>query len=33
MLARGESVQLDRFYLLPGFLDTYNIGIAPLASP
>lgn len=33
MVARGAPVPLDRFYLLPGFLDAYHIGIAPLASP
>ncbi|MFP3756311.1 RES family NAD+ phosphorylase [Cupriavidus sp. SIMBA_020] len=33
MKARGGPVPLGRFYLLPGFLDTYNIGIAPPADP
>jgi len=33
MIARGGPVPLDRFYLLPDFLNAYNIGIAPSADP
>lgn len=33
MVARGAPVPLDRFHLLPDFLNTYNIGIAPSGDP
>lgn len=33
LLPRGRPVPLDRFYMLPGFLDDYNIGIAPSSDP
>ena len=32
MVARGDPVPLDRFYMLSSFLDAYSIGIAPPAD-